>query len=96
MDSYPEKLYDEDLREIQNYLFSRFSSLTTEEFFDVAKMIMSGSSDGKKIIAKMVDEIIDELKSQDYEDAISQYEDDEDDDDDGLAGLLDGLGISLS
>ena len=87
MDSYPEKLYDDDLREIQNYLFSRFSSLTTDEFFDVAKMIMSGSDDGKKIVAKMVDEIIEELKSQEYED---------DDDDDDLAGLLDGLGISLS
>jgi len=96
MDSYPEKLYDDDLREIQNYLFSRFSSLTTDEFFDVAKMIMSGSDDGKKVVAKMVDEIIDELKSQDYEDAISQYGDDDDDDDDDLAGLLDGLGISLS
>jgi hypothetical protein len=96
MDSYPEKLYQEDLREIQNYLFSRFSSLTTDEFFDVAKMIMSGSDEGKKIVAKMVDEIIDELKSQDYEDAMSQYDDDDDDDDDGLAGLLDGLGISLS
>jgi len=98
MDSYPEKLYDDDLREIQNYLFSRFSSLTTDEFFDVAKMIMSGSDDGKKVVAKMVDEIIDELKSQDYEDAISQYgdDDDDDDDDDDLAGLLDGLGISLS
>ena len=94
MASYPEKLYDDDLREIQNYLFSRFSSLTTDEFFDVAKMIMSGSDDGKKVVAKMVDEIIEELKSQDYEDAISQYDDDDDDDD--LSGLLDGLGISLS
>ena len=74
MDSYPEKLYDDDLREIQNYLFSRFSSLTTDEFFDVAKMIMSGSDDGKKVVAKMVDEIIEELKSQEYEDAISQYD----------------------
>ena len=57
---------------------------------------MSGSDDGKKIVAKMVDEIIEELKSQDYEDAISQYDDDDDDDDDDLSGLLDGLGISLS
>ena len=92
--SYPEKLYQEDLREIQNYLFSRFSSLTTDEFFDVAKMILSGSDDGKKIVSKMVDEIIEELRQQDYEDAMSQYDDD--DDDDGLSGLLDDLGISLS
>lgn len=95
-DSYPEKLYQEDLREIQNYLFSRFSSLTTDEFFDVAKMILSGSDDGKKIVSKMVDEIIEELRQQDYEDAMSQYDDDDDDDDDGLSGLLDDLGISLS
>jgi hypothetical protein len=94
-ESYPDKLYEDDLREIQNYLFSRFSSLTTEEFFEVAKMIMSGSVKGKKIVAKMVDEIIDELKSQDYEDAMTQF-DDEDDDDGGLEDLLGGLGITLS
>jgi len=95
--AYPDKLYEDDMREIQNYLFSRFSALTTEEFFEVAKMIMSGSDEGKQIVSKMVDEIIDELKSQDYEDAMSQFDDDEDDDDDdGLAGFLDDLGISLS
>lgn len=95
-ESYPDKLYEDDMREIQNYLFSRFSSLTTEEFFEVAKMIMSGSEKGKKIVAKMVDEIIDELKSQDYEDAMTQFDDDDDDDDGGLEDLLGGLGITLS
>ena len=40
---------DDDLREIQNYLFSRFSALSTDEFFEVAKMIMSGSDEGKKL-----------------------------------------------
>jgi len=94
--AYPDKLYEDDMREIQNYLFSRFSALTTEEFFEVAKMIMSGSDEGKQIVSKMVDEIIDELKSQDYEDAMSQFDDDDDDDDNGLAGFLDDLGISLS
>jgi hypothetical protein len=93
--AYPEKLYEDDMREIQNYLFSRFSALTTEEFFEVAKMILSGSEEGKQIVSKMVDEIIEELRQQDYEDAMSQFDDDEDDDD-GLAGLLGDLGISLS
>ena len=96
-EAYPDKLYEDDMREIQNYLFSRFSALTTEEFFEVAKMIMSGSDEGKQIVSRMVDEIIDELKSQDYEDAMSQFDDeDEDDNDDGLAGFLGDLGISLS
>jgi len=95
--AYPDKLYEDDMREIQNYLFSRFSALTTEEFFEVAKMILSGSDEGKKIVSNMVDEIIEELKAEDYEDAMSQFDDDdEDDDDDGLAGFLGDLGISLS
>jgi hypothetical protein len=94
--AYPEKLYEDDMREIQNYLFSRFSALTTEEFFEVAKMILSGSEEGKQIVSKMVDEIIEELRQQDYEDAMSQFDDDDEDDDDGLAGLLGDLGISLS
>jgi hypothetical protein len=93
--SYPDRLYEEDMREIQNYIFSRFSMLSTDEFFEVAKMIISGSEEGKKIVDNMVKEIIDEIKSQDYDDAMSKYNDD-DDDDDGLEGFLGGLGISLS
>ena len=97
MESYPEKLYEDDMREIQNYLFSRFSALSTEEFFDVAKMILSGSEKGKEIVSKMVDEIIEELRQEEYDDAMSQYSDDDDDDDyGGLEGLLGDLGISLT
>ena len=51
-DAYPDKLFEDDMREIQNYLFSRFSSLTTDEFFEVARMILSGSDEGKKIVSK--------------------------------------------
>ena len=92
-EAYPDKLFEDDMREIQNYLFSRFSSLTTDEFFEVARMILSGSDEGKKIVSNMVDEIIDELKGYDYEDAMNQYSDD---DDDGLEGFLGDLGISLT
>ena len=96
--SYPDKIYEDDMREIQNYLFSRFSSLSTDEFFEVARMILSGSEDGKKVVSKMVDEIIEELKGYEYEDAISQYSDNDDDegDDDDLSNLLGDLGISLT
>ena len=95
-EAYPDKLYEDDMREIQNYLFSRFSALTTEEFFEVAKMILSGSNEGKKIVSNMVDEIIEELKTEDYEDAMSQFDNDDEDDNDGLSGFLGDLGISLS
>jgi len=94
-ESYPEKLYEDDMREIQNYLFARFSALSTDEFFEVARMILSGSDEGKQLVSKMVDEIISDLKEQDYDDAMSQYRDDDDDDMD-LDDLLGDLGISLT
>ena len=94
-EAYPDKLYEDDMREIQNYLFSKFSMLSTDEFFEVTKMILSGSKEGKKIVETMVNEIISELKSQEYDDAMSNDEDDEDDDE-GLSDFLGGLGISLT
>ena len=44
----------------------------------------------------MVDEIINELKGYEYEDAMSQYSDDDDDDEGGLEDFLGDLGISLT
>ena len=92
--SYPDKIYEDDLREIQNYLFSRFSSLSTEQFFELAKEIMGGTENGKKAVAKMVEEIIEELKGQAFEDALSG--DFDDDDDFNLDDFLGTLGIGPS
>ena len=92
--SYPEDLFEDDLREIQNYLFSRFSALTTEEFFEVAREILGETDKGRKIVKRMVDEIIEELRQYDYEDALSSSNDDEDEDD--FRDFLGGLGIDLS
>jgi hypothetical protein len=93
--SYPDELFEDDLKEIQNYLFSRFSSLSTEEFFQVARKIMGKTPEGKQIVKRMVDEIIEELKKYDYEDAISSNDEDEEDDDD-FRNFLGDLGIDLS
>ena len=78
LEAYPDELFEDDMREIQNYLFSRFSALSSEEFFEVAREILSGSNTGKKIVKKMVDEIVDELKRYDLEDALGSDEEDED------------------
>ena len=93
--AYPDKLYEDDMREIQNYFFSRFSALSTDDFFEMARMILSGSEEGKKLVSDMVNEIISELKQQEFDDAMSQYSND-DDDDMGLDDLLGDLGISLT
>ena len=91
--AYPEDLFEDDLREIQNYLFSRFSALTTEEFFEVAREILGETDKGRKIVKRMVDEIIEELRQYDYEDALSS---DDDEDEDDFRDFLGGLGIDLS
>lgn len=91
--AYPEDLFEDDLREIQNYLFSRFSALTTEEFFEVAREILGETDKGRKIVKRMVDEIIEELRQYDLEDALGS---DDDEDADDFRDFLGGLGIDLS
>lgn len=95
LQAYPIELFDDDKKHIQHYLFARFSALETEEFFDVAKKILSGSPEGQKFVKDMVNDIISDLKKRDLEDSLGSYEDDDDDDDDdGLDDFLGGLGIS--
>jgi len=94
-ESYPEKLMDDDMKHIQNYLFSRFSALDTQEFFKVSKEILKGSDLGKDILSKMVDQIISDLQNEDYEE--DQYNKEfGNEEDDGLKGFLGSLGIGLS
>jgi len=91
--TYPMELFDEDMKHIQHYLFMRFSKLNAEEFFRVAKLILSGNPQGTQFIQRMVNEIVTELKQYDAEEALSGDNDD-DFDDDGFDDLLSGLGIS--
>lgn len=97
LESFPDKLFEEDQKMIQNYLISRFAMLTADEFLSLSKKILSGGPEGKKYIQKMVDDIIADLRSDDYNQAMGDEDDDDggdDDDDDGLGDLLGGLGIS--
>ena len=75
--TYPLELFDDDKKHIQHYLFMRFSALSAEEFMRVAKMILSGDPKGEQYIQRMVDDIVKELKEQEYKDAMG-YDDDED------------------
>jgi hypothetical protein len=104
IEAYPEKLFDEDKRWIQNYLFARFSALTTEEFFKLAKAILRGDAKATQILDRMVTEIVDHLNEvhndEDYGDDDSDISspsgDDNDDDLGDLDDFLGSLGISRS
>jgi len=95
-DAYPDRIQEEGMVHIQNYLFSRFSSLDNEEFFKVAREILKGSDLGKQIIEKMVDQIVEDLRNEDYEEDEYNREYGGDDDDDGFSNFLGSLGIGLS
>ena len=77
--TYPMELFDEDKKHIQHYLFMRFSTLSAEEFMRVAKMILSGDPKGQQYIQRMVDDIVRELKDQEYRDAMDDEDEDYDD-----------------
>lgn len=77
--TYPMELFDEDKKHIQHYLFMRFSTLSAEEFMRVAKMILTGDPKGQQYIQRMVDDIVRELKDQEFRDAMGDEDEDYDD-----------------
>lgn len=85
--TYPIELFEDDMKHIQHYLFMRFSSLSAEEFMTLAKKILKGDPEGQRIIQRMVDEIVKELKEQDYKDAMGDEDEDEGYDDVDLSDL---------
>lgn len=88
-ESYPDELFEDDKRNLQQYFMVKFAELSAEEFMKMAREIMSGSDRGKKMVQKMVNEIIEELKQEDFEDSMGG----EDDDDDDMDDFLNSLGI---
>ena len=80
MATYPMELFDEDKKHIQHYLFMRFSALDAKEFFRVANLILAGDPKGNKYIQDMVDDIVRELKKEEYRQALPNEDDDNIDD----------------
>jgi hypothetical protein len=89
--AYPDEIFEEDKRHIQHYLFMRFSSLSPEQFFKLSKFILSGNPKGKQVLQRMVDEIVEELKKQDFDSQFGDSDEDEDEDYEGPS--LSDLGI---
>jgi len=103
LEAFPDKLFEDDHKIIRNYLFSRFSMLTADEFFKLSKSILAGDPKGAQALDRMVNEIIKELNEQDYRQSMGDEDDDEygggnddGDDDDDLDDFLSGLGISTT
>jgi hypothetical protein len=89
IEAYPDKLFDDDMKHIQHYLFVRFSKLSAPEFMRVAKLILQGDPQGGAFIQRMVNEIVDDLKKDEYEEKMGPSNDDDDDDNDDYDDLDD-------
>ena len=93
--AYPERLFEEDKKFIQSYLFARFSALSADEFFKLAKMILRGDAKATSILDRMVTEIVNhlnEIHSDDEEESSDYGNEDDDIDPDDLSDLDDFLG----
>jgi hypothetical protein len=84
-DSWPDTLYDDDKRHLQQYLFMKLSNLQAKDFINLAKAILADKPEAKQVIQRMVDEIVEILKKYEYESKMS----DDDDDDDSNDGYND-------
>ena len=90
--AYPERLFDEDKKFIQSYLFARFSALSADEFFKLAKMILRGDAKATSILDKMVTEIVNHLNEVHGNEDDEDYSDDDTMGPDDLSDLDDFLG----
>ena len=80
--AYPiDLLSDEDQRHIQLYLFSKISSMSAQEFFQLFKEVLAQKQSGMDKIQRMVNELVAELERNDED------EDEDEDEDDILSQL---------
>jgi hypothetical protein len=94
-------LTDENKVEIQNYLLVEIFRLPARRFLTLMKEVISGSDTGKRLMQQIVDGINQKLNDQDYEETMSQFNDDLETiegntDDDEFRDFLNNLGIDLS
>jgi len=69
IEAYPDNFFDiEEQKRIKNYFYYKFVKLEAEEFMTLAKEILSGSEKGKQQVKEMIDDIVEQLKKEDYED----------------------------
>jgi hypothetical protein len=79
-ESWPDKLYEDDQRHLQQYLFMKLSQLEAKDFVVLSKAIMADKPEAKEVINRMVNEIVEILKKHEYETKMSDEDNDDEDD----------------
>jgi len=90
LEVYPDDFFDiDEQKRIKNYFYFKFVSLEAQEFLDLAKEILSGSQKGKNQVKKMIDDIVKQLKDEDWEDVSGETKSEPDIP--GFEGTMDAL-----
>ena len=79
--AWPDKLYKDDQRHLQQYLFMRFSQLDAKDLANLSKAFLADKPEAKEVFDRMVNEVIEILKKHKYESKMSDDKDDSDDSD---------------
>jgi len=74
INAYPIQVFEEGNRFVQHYIFTKFCSLDADEFFKVAKQILTDNPNGIKYIQELVDDIYADVKKRDLDDTFGDYE----------------------
>ena len=82
--TFPMEIIEEGKRYLQHYLITRIFKIRAKEFMELVSLIVSNNKTQNKLgeqkIKKMVDEIIADLKKEDFESKIQDDDEPEDDD----------------
>ena len=91
LEVYPDNFFDiDEQKRIKNYFYYKFVKLEAEEFLTLAKEILSGTQKGKDTVKQMIDDIVKQLKDEDWEDASGETTSTVDDIP-GFEGTMDAL-----
>jgi hypothetical protein len=98
----PDKYSEEDSKSIKNFLLSEIFGLPAKQFLIFLREVISGSQKGSQLIQKVIDSIVKDLNDEEYEEVMSQFDNEldilsDETDNDDLKNFIMGIpGISLS
>lgn len=73
--SYPFEVFEIGNRNMQHYIFMRFCQLPADEFFSVARNILSDNPKGKKFMEDLLKDIVQDMNKSSLEDVFGSDDD---------------------
>jgi hypothetical protein len=97
---FPDEVFEQHGKEIQNHMFMHIFKLPAREFLIFMKEVISGSENGARLMFNLMESVKEKLQNQDYEDSINEFNNElsnisDNTDDDEFTKMLNDLGLSV-